>query len=70
MAGSPDGMEAVIRIPKASETKAKLILFFKKPSYGVFVEDSDGNQIVVNNSSLAYTAILYNTGSSWEVTFL
>lgn len=70
MAGSPDGMEAVIRIPKATETKAKLIIFFKKADYGVFVEDADGASIVDRNSASPFTAILYNTGSAWEVMYL
>ena len=70
MAGSPDGLEAVIRIPKASETKAKIILLIKKPNYSVLVEDSDGVNIADNNTSLPYTALLYNTGSEWRGTFL
>ena len=69
MAGSPDGCEAVIRIPKASETKAKFIVFIKKADYGVFVEDAGGINIIDRNTSSPFTALIYNTGTAWKAMY-
>lgn len=69
MAGSPDGMEAVIRIPRATETKAKIIFFAKKKDYGVVIEDTDAYRIVEKNTSEPFIALLYNNGSEWNVIY-